>query len=99
MTEVSDLKEEIERLRREREQLSLRLLELEQRVAASSLAEVQKCESAYNMVEDELRKLISRQQREYDAIRKTLSWRISAPLRKLKSYGARALAPRPKRLP
>lgn len=85
MSEISDLEEEIQVLRREREQLGMRLLELQQRVNAASLADMQQREHDYNFVEDDLRTTIRELEAENAAIRGTVSWRASGPLRKLRS--------------
>jgi hypothetical protein len=90
MSEVSRLKEEIQLLRREREQLGMRLLELQQRVAAASLAEDQRREREFNFVEDELRGTIRELEAENALIRGSLTWRASEPMRKLRHRFARA---------
>jgi|HubBroStandDraft_2_1064218.scaffolds.fasta_scaffold824715_2 predicted transcriptional regulator len=84
MSEISRLEEEIQMLRREREQLGMRLLELQQRVTAVSLAENQNREREYNFVEDDLRLTIRELEAENAAIRGSLTWRASGPIRKLK---------------
>jgi hypothetical protein len=89
MSEILRLEEEIQMLRREREQLGMRLLELQQRVAAASLAESQNREREYNFVEDDLRATIIELEAENAAIRGSLTWRASAPIRKLRHRLAR----------
>ncbi len=86
---IDDLKDEIQTLRREREQLGVRLLELQQRVTALSLAEIQGRERGQDMVEGELRRIIADQARAYEAITGSLTWRASAPVRKLRRYLAK----------
>ncbi len=90
MSDTSHLEEEIQMLRREREQLGMRLLELQQRVAAASLAENQKREREYNLVEDEFRTTITELEAENAAIRGSLTWRASEPIRKLRHRITRA---------
>jgi hypothetical protein len=89
MSEISRLEEEIQMLRRDREQLGMRLLELQQRVTAASLAENQNREREYNVVEDDLRATIRELEAENAAIRGSLTWRASAPIRKLRHRFAR----------
>jgi hypothetical protein len=84
MSEISRLEEEIQMLRREREQLGMRLLELQQRLTAASLAENQNREREYNFVEDDLRATIRELEAENAAIRGSLTWRASEPIRKLR---------------
>jgi hypothetical protein len=84
MSEISRLEDEIQMLRREREQLGMRLLELQQRVATASLAENQKRERESNFVEDDLRATISELEADNAAIRGSLTWRVSEPIRKLR---------------
>ncbi len=84
MSDISRLEDEIQMLRREREQLGMRLLELQQRVAAVSLAENQNRERDCNFVEDDLRATISELEAEIAAIRGSLIWRASEPIRKLR---------------
>ena len=84
MSEISRLEDEIQMLRREREQLGMRLLELQQRVATAFLEENQKRERECNFVEDDLRATISELVAENATIRGSLTWRASGPIRKLR---------------
>jgi chromosome segregation ATPase len=86
MSEISDLEEEIQMLRREREQLGMRLLELQQRVASASVVDLEKRVDECSAVEDELRRQIRDLQAENAAIRGTLTWRVSGPARRLRGY-------------
>jgi len=86
MSEISDLEEEIQMLRREREQLGMRLLELQQHVASASVVSLEKHVDECNVVEQELQRQIRDLQAENAAIRDTLTWRISGPVRKLRGY-------------
>lgn len=86
MTGTSELEDEIQMLRREREQLGLRLLELQQRVASASASELERRVRDSGMVEEELRRQIRDLQAENAAIRGSLLWRASAPARRVRRY-------------
>ena len=84
MRETADLESEIQMLRREREQLGMRLLELEQRVTSASLEQLEQNERRCDIVEEELRSRIRDLETENAAIRATLTWRVSGPARRLR---------------
>jgi hypothetical protein len=86
MSKTSQLEEEIQMLRREREQLGLRLLELQRRVAAAAWAKLEDDERRSDIVEAELRRQIGELEAENVAIRGTLSWRLMGPARKLRRH-------------
>jgi hypothetical protein len=86
MTETSELENEIQMLRREREQLGMRLLELQQRVASASASALERRASDSDMVEEELRRQVRDLQAENAAIRSSLVWRASAPARRVRQY-------------
>jgi chromosome segregation ATPase len=86
MTETSELEDEIQMLRREREQLGMRLLELQQRVASASASELERRIRDGDMVEAELRRQIRELEAENAAIRDSFVWRASAPARRVRRY-------------
>jgi hypothetical protein len=86
MTKTSELQDEIQMLRREREQLGMRLLELQQRVASASASELERRARDRDMVEEELRRQIRELEAEKAAILGSLIWRASAPARRVRRY-------------
>jgi hypothetical protein len=86
MTDTSELKDEIQMLRREREQLGIQLLELQQRVASATASELERRARDSGMVEEELRRQIGELEAENAAIRGSLVWRASAPARRVRQY-------------
>jgi 2-polyprenyl-3-methyl-5-hydroxy-6-metoxy-1,4-benzoquinol methylase len=73
--------EEVESLRRDRERLSVRLLESEQVVAELQAQSVEPARSPNDIVEEELRLVVAQLEREYNAVRNSVSWRVTRPLR------------------
>jgi hypothetical protein len=86
MTETADLEEEIQMLRREREQLGVQLLDLQRQVASAATPDLERREREGDMVEEELRRQIGALEAEIAAIRGTLTWKVSAPARKVRQY-------------
>ena len=86
MSETSDLVEEIQMLRREREQLGMQLLGLQQRLSLASVEQLEKHEHECCVVEEELRRQIRNLEAENAAIHNTLTWRVSQPARRIRQY-------------
>ncbi len=86
MSDISELEDEIQMLRREREQLGMRLLELQRRAVSASASELDRRARDSGMVEEELRQQIRELQSENAALRGSLAWRASAPARKAREY-------------
>ena len=86
MSDISELEDEIQMLRREREQLGMRLLELQRRAVSASASELDRRARDSGMVEEELRQQIRELQSENAALRGSLAWRPRAPARKAREY-------------